>query len=429
MTIDATTQTGFVTRPVVWLDGLFAGAAVDGFRITGSNTTIRGFTITRFGGISTIGDPSVSNSGIEITGPGGNLIEGNCIGTRWDCERVDEPAPSTVKYGNLGHGVFILNSPNNVVGGTDGTTPGGACTGDCNVLSGNGIDPANVLFNGVRIAGAGATGNDIIGNFIGTDITGVQRRGNQTEGVYISGATGNVVGGTTPAARNLISGNTREGIEINGAAEIQCGTDAADNDGDGLINDGCSIAGAAAAEAQCADAIDDDSDGFVNDGCPKVGATSETVAQCANAVNDDPGDDGVVNDGCVAKANPETGANCADDNDPAVGLPLDDDGDGANNDGCPVPPATGNAVQGNFVGTTTTGAAKATNNSYGIALTTAASNCIGGSIISSVCTPMAGGGNLISGNLSAGIRIENAGASGNVVIGNFIGTDAAGGAG
>ena len=145
----------------------------------------------------------------------------------------------------------------------------------------------------------------------------------------------------------------------------------------------------------------------MNDGCPKVGTTSETVPQCTNAINDDPGDDAVVNDGCAAKANPEVGANCVDDNDPAFGLPLDDDGDGAINDGCPAPPATRNSVQGNFIGTTTTGAVKATNNSYGISLVAAASNCIGGSIVSSVCTPVAGGGNVVSGNLSAGIRIEN----------------------
>ena len=429
VTIDATTQSGFVDRPVVWLDGISAGSAVDGFRVTGSNTTIRGFIINRFGGISTINDPSISNSGIEITGPGGNFIEGNCIGTRWDCDKVDEsPGDPGLKYGNLGHGVFILNSPNNVVGGTDGTTPGGACSGDCNVISGNGIDPSNIIFNGVRIAGATATDNSIIGNFIGTDITGTLRRINQTEGVFISGASGNTVGGATAAERNLISGNNRDGLEINGAAEALCGTDAADNDGDGLVNDGCAIAGPAVAEAggKCADASDNDSDGFVNDGCPKVGLISETIAQCANTIDDDPADDGAtptVNDGCASKANPEVGANCAD-NASSPGS-LDDDADGFNNDGCPVPPATGNAVLGNFIGTTTTGSAKASNNFNGITLTTAASNCIGGSIVSLICTPVAGGGNLVSGNL-LGIQILNAGATGNVIVGNFIGTNSAG---
>lgn len=432
VTIDATTQSGFVDRPVVWLDGISAGSAVDGFRIEGPNTTIRGFIINRFGGISTIGDPSRSNSGIEITGPGGNFIEGNCIGTRWDCERIDEPPPDTaIKYGNLGHGVFILNSPNNIVGGLDGTTPGGACTGDCNVISGNGTDPMNIIFDGVRIAGTASTGNSIIGNFIGTDITGLLRRGSTSgsEGVFISGASGNTVGGATPAARNLISGNNRDGLEINGAGEALCGTDAVDNDGDGLVNDGCPIAGAGVGEAggQCADAIDNDSDGFVNDGCPKVGLLSETIAQCANAINDDPADDGAtpaVNDGCAAKANPEVGAQCADNTFEGP-FPLDDDGDGANNDGCPIPPATGNTVLGNFIGTTTTGGAKASNNFNGITLTTAASNCIGGAIVSLICTPAAGGGNVVSGNL-LGIQILNAGATGNVVVGNFIGTNAAG---
>jgi uncharacterized repeat protein (TIGR01451 family) len=61
--------------------------------------------------------------------------------------------------------------------------------------------------------------------------------------------------------------------------------------------------------ARCTDAMDNDSDGSVdgsvNDGCPQDGSTPETVAQCANAVNDDPSDDGVVNDGCPAVGNPE----------------------------------------------------------------------------------------------------------------------------
>ncbi len=359
VTIDASTQPGVVDRPVIWLDGLNAGAGVDGLRISGSSVTVRGFIITRFGSVYTAGDPSVSNSGIEITGAGGNTIEGNCIGTRWDCDKIDEsPSDPGVKYGNLGHGVFIMNSPNNTVGGTDNTTPGGACSGDCNVISGagRGIN----LFNGVRIAGQSSTGNVVKGNFLGMDVTGTLKRGNAAEGVFISGAIDNIIGGTTPSARNLISGSPNDGIEVNGAAEIVC-----------------------------TGAIDDDGDGAVNDGCIKIGATAESGAQCANALNDDAPEDSVVNDGCPRLA------------------------------------ATGNTVQGNFIGTKTAGDDDASNGFSGITLNAAASNCIGGAIISLVCTPVGGGGNLISGNLM-GIQITNALATGNVVVGNFIGTDSSG---
>lgn len=47
--------------------------------------------------------------------------------------------------------------------------------------------------------------------------------------------------------------------------------------------------------AQCANAADDDGDGVVNDGCPAVGLP-EIVVQCINALDDDL--DAAVNDGC-----------------------------------------------------------------------------------------------------------------------------------
>ena len=54
----------------------------------------------------------------------------------------------------------------------------------------------------------------IEGNDIGTDITGTQALGNVTNGVEILGATNCTIGGTTAAARNVISGNGQTGIHI-----------------------------------------------------------------------------------------------------------------------------------------------------------------------------------------------------------------------
>jgi hypothetical protein len=57
--------------------------------------------------------------------------------------------------------------------------------------------------------------------------------------------------------------------------------------------------------ADCAGNTDDDGDGVVNDGCPQVGANSETGADCLNAHDDnDPAFDGAVNDGCPAVGPP-----------------------------------------------------------------------------------------------------------------------------
>lgn len=60
------------------------------------------------------------------------------------------------------------------------------------------------------------------------------------------------------------------------------------------------------AGGDCSNAIDDDGDGVVNDGCGVVGVVSEAGFPCGNAVDDD--GDGLVNDGCrKAGANPSCG--------------------------------------------------------------------------------------------------------------------------
>ena len=58
---------------------------------------------------------------------------------------------------------------------------------------------------GIEVIGFG--GNRIEGNFIGTDTTGFVDRGNLFRGVFINTSSNNVIGGTSPSARNVISGN------------------------------------------------------------------------------------------------------------------------------------------------------------------------------------------------------------------------------
>jgi hypothetical protein len=56
------------------------------------------------------------------------------------------------------------------------------------------------------------------GNYIGTDVTGTQALGNGSDGVaiedHIAGPS-NIIGGTTPGAGNLISGNRGSGVYLN----------------------------------------------------------------------------------------------------------------------------------------------------------------------------------------------------------------------
>ncbi len=150
---------------------------------------------------NTIGDPSGSspntiddnyNNGILISGSttSGNTIAGNVIGLNPDGGSA---------FPNSFDGVHIDNAPNNIIGGTT--------SGARNTISSNN--------NGVYIIGAGATGNQVEGNFIGTAADGITDLGNAVDGVVLDNAPGNTIGGTVSGAGNVISGNNR-GVQITG---------------------------------------------------------------------------------------------------------------------------------------------------------------------------------------------------------------------
>lgn len=69
------------------------------------------------------------------------------------------------------------------------------------VISGNHI-------SGIIVGGTRLPGYVIQGNFIGTDVTGSVALGNATNGIDVFNGTNVAIGGTTPGARNIISGNT-----------------------------------------------------------------------------------------------------------------------------------------------------------------------------------------------------------------------------
>lgn len=96
---------------------------------------------------------------------------------------------------------------------------------------------------------------------------------------------------------------TREGSEILVALDMEPTGNSCPGDGvnDCMVGviDSC-VEDTSLRETLCADAADDDGDGRVNDGCPAVGAPEShpTPNQCAGAADDD--GDTVVNDGCPA---------------------------------------------------------------------------------------------------------------------------------
>jgi hypothetical protein len=132
-----------------------------------------------------------------------NVIEGNYIGT-------DVTGTLAVPNDN---GVEILSNPSlHLVGGSSDNTVGGISAGDGNVISGN-------TSSGVLIQGQGSAGNVVEGNFIGTNSGGTAAIPNGLNGVtIILDASGNLVGAKVAAGANVISGNGYAGVEITASA-------------------------------------------------------------------------------------------------------------------------------------------------------------------------------------------------------------------
>ena len=154
---------------------------LDGLTITAGGSTVRGLAIHGFGTAGIFG------SGIALESNPGNFVEGCFLGT---------DASGTQALPNQTRGVFVT-SDNNTIGGT---TPAAR-----NLISGN---------NERGIFIIGGDDNLVVGNLIGTDITGGQTLGNGSEGINIQTSSGNIIGGPTPEERNIISGNLSGGIEV-----------------------------------------------------------------------------------------------------------------------------------------------------------------------------------------------------------------------
>ena len=326
--IDGFTQPGVFLAPLIELNGAGAGAGAHGLNLsaTAAGSFIRGLIINRFDvdGIRI----RASNSRVEFcfigTDSSGAVAQGNEMGVR-------------------------------ILGGADGVRIGGNTVGALNLISGND-------FAGVLITGAGTSGNRVQGNLIGTAGNGNTALPNNVGVQVSSGSTGNIIGGTVEAARNLISGNSTSGVGIIGLGTTgnavrgnYIGTDRT-----GILplgNGGFGVA------------IVDGADGNT------VGGTTEGHRNLISANSLD-------------------------------GVVLDR--------------TTGSIVQGNFIGTTVTGAAALGNLGSGVSVLNADQNLIGG--------PTAGAGNVIAGNLVNGVTFID-GATGNRVKGNLIGTRADGNAG
>ena len=133
--------------------------------------------------------------GIHINASNDNVVQGNFIGTDYT---------GTLDKGNLDDGVSIQN-------GSTGNIIGGTTSAERNIISGN-------AGAGVYMQDATTTGNRVIGNYIGTDITGTANLGNGAggadSGVRFFEAGANSIGGTSAGEGNIIAYSGNFGVEV-----------------------------------------------------------------------------------------------------------------------------------------------------------------------------------------------------------------------
>jgi hypothetical protein len=378
--------------------------------------------------ISDNGQSSTYTGGIYIsdTGTTGNIVAGNFIGT---------DASGTARLGNHWTDVGIY-------GGAAGNTIGGSAPGAGNVISASAA-------NGVEIHDAGSSGNVVAGNFIGTDKTGTAKLGNASDGVLIwNGATGNTIGGTDTnapwaplaGAGNLISGNGHDGVDVvdsgssgNMVQGNYIGTDVTGTVGLGNVGLGVIIAGGASGNfigaAGAGNVISDNSQSSTyTGGIYLYGSGTSGNVVAGNLIGTDASGTAPLGNhwsdvGIIGGASGNTiggsapGAGNVISASAAVGVEIHDAG------------SSGNVVAGNLIGTDKTGTAKLGNALFGVFIWNGASgNTIGGTDTNAPGAPLAGAGNVISGNSYDGVLIIDSGTSGNLVQGNYIGTDVYGNA-
>ena len=389
VTIDGTTQPGWVDVPIITVSGASAGVSASGLIVSAGPTTIRGLVVggfaatgillqsginhvlegnhigTNSAGVSrhangtgvnimaastgnTIGGTGAgegnliagnSNNGLTISS-NGNLIVGNRIG-----------GVGTFTPSNNGNGVSIQNASNNVIGGTAAAAR--------NIISGNGG-------SGVVINGATATQNVVLGNYLGLTETGTSVYRSNGSGVHVTGGSNNTVGGTAPGARNVITGNDTAGVTIEGTSAT------------GNLVQGNYIGTNASGGSSFDSSWDRALRGvrIQNSSGNVIGGTSAAARN-------------------VISLNQQ-------------GISLWGTGG----------PTENNRIEGNYIGTDPTGTIDQGNFGAGVSLLAAASNVIGGT--------NAGAGNVIAGNDSTNVFIEGTAGTRNRIQGNIIGLNAAG---
>jgi hypothetical protein len=340
----------------------------------------------------------------DNSGGGGTLNMGlPAIVTPVVIDGYSQPGASanSLATGDNANILIKLNGTNVTLGAPDTTNE---TLSGLDVASGGskirGLSIVKFIGNGILLETSG--GNSVTGNFIGTDTTGAAAgRGNATNagtaGVSIQSTSSNTVGGTTPDLRNVISGNTGDGILIQ---------DASGNADQNVIQGnyiGTDLTGTV---------------GLAN------GAQAGTVANAGN------GTGGVYLDGSVGIGAFELNNNTIGGTTAGAGNLISGNAtDGVQIFSTAGNPTAGNTVAGNIIGLNATGTAAILstvagknitgNGRDGVHIEGASGNTVGGE----------DAGNVISGNSIDGVHVVGTltdPADANVIQDNLVGVNAAG---
>ncbi len=334
--------------PRIELNGSGAGSSSDGLLVQGSSCIVSGLILSNFskngmevaGSNSTIGGTTTaagnvlsgnSNDGLLIdSGVSGVQVQGNYIGTN---------AAGITAVANSGNGIEIQGT-GNTIGGSSGSR---------NLISGNSND-------GVKID-SGGSGNLVEGNAIGVNIYDTAALGNSGNGIEVAGSS-NTIGASYAVAPNEISGNSKDGVLLDSGSS-----------GNQVLGN-------------------------------YIGTNHAGTAAMANKVGiEDAGSSNTLG-GSVLGARNVISGNSGD------GVLLD---------------STANAetMQGNYIGVNVGGNVILANGNNGVEVQ-GTGNTIGGNSAANYFTR-----NFISGNGKDGVLLDS-GASGNQVLGNFIGIGVSG---
>lgn len=368
-------------------------------------------------------------SGVRLEGAGSfnNRVQGNRIGTHPDGTAASTHALVTGISQGSGNNYGVL-----LRAGARDNLVGGLAAGEGNLISNN-------RQHGVALLGSETSRNRVLGNLIGSDITGAEALPNGTfagsgDGVHVAeGAQDNDIGGPQPGEGNVISGNHNHGVHLTGAGtwnnRVRGNIIGPDRSGRQRLpylaplfpDRGNVLSGVRISAGASGNLIGGEHEGEGN----LISANDRNGVEIVADPGENTADNKLVGnllgtdaEGVAALGNALGGVHVSAHGN-SIGADAPAGGNLISGNGGPgvLIEGDGNRVQRNFIGTDVGGGARVPNQQAGVEVR-GARNVIGSRGLNSR--------NVISGNTGHGVLIAGPAAAGNEVLGNLIGLDATG---